>query len=121
MLDVANKTEITVIGKYVNNDTGLTLNVSNRNVNEISNHHYFWKVSDAFYMPYSITHSVNCFSVLHFAQDKLPHELKNEPDKGLTVEFILFLVCLFWGGGENVVDSFHKLVYFACTEVTDKV
>ena len=41
MLDVANKTEITVIGKYVNNDTGLTFNVSNRNVNELSNHHYF--------------------------------------------------------------------------------
>ncbi len=32
-----------VIGKYVNNDTGLTFNVSNRNVTEISNHHYLWK------------------------------------------------------------------------------
>ena len=64
MLDVANKTEITVIGKYVNNDTGLTFNVSNRNVNEISNHHYLWKEPDAFYMPYSITHSVNCFCSL---------------------------------------------------------
>ena len=121
MLDAANKTEITGIGKYVNNDTGLTLNVSNRNVNEISNHHYFWKVSDAFYMPYSITHSVNCFSVLHFAQDKLPHELKNEPDKGLTVQLVLFLVCLLWGGGENVVDVLHKLVHATCTKVTDKI
>ena len=43
MLDAANKTEITIIGKYVNNDTGLTFNISNRNVNEISNHHYLWK------------------------------------------------------------------------------
>lgn len=33
----------TVVGKYENRDTGLTFNVSNRNVTEISNHHYLWR------------------------------------------------------------------------------
>ena len=31
------------MGAYVNPDTGLTINVSNRNVTEISNHHYLFK------------------------------------------------------------------------------
>ena len=32
-----------ILGVYVNPDTGLTINVSNRNVTEISNHHYLFK------------------------------------------------------------------------------
>lgn len=33
----------TIVGQYLNLDTGLSFNVSNRNVTEISNHHYLWK------------------------------------------------------------------------------
>ena len=70
-------------------------------------------------MPHNCVASA--FSILNFAQDKLAHKLKNEPDKGLTVEFILFLVCLFWCSSENVVDALHKLVHATCTKVTNKI
>lgn len=33
----------TILGTYQNDDTGIFVNVSNRNVTEISNHHYFFK------------------------------------------------------------------------------
>ena len=33
----------TILGKYQNDDTGIFVNVSNRNVTEISNHHYLFK------------------------------------------------------------------------------
>ena len=33
----------TILGTYQNDDTGIIVNVSNRNVTEISNHHYFFK------------------------------------------------------------------------------
>ena len=33
----------TILGKYKNDDTGIVVNVSNRNVTEISNHHYLFK------------------------------------------------------------------------------
>lgn len=32
-----------IVGTYINRDTGLSINVSNRNVTEISNHHYLQK------------------------------------------------------------------------------
>ncbi len=43
----------TVLGSYINPDTNLSINVSNRNVTEISNHHYLFKehIQSVAYIP----------------------------------------------------------------------
>ena len=68
--------------------------------------HFELKNVNGILLPHNCVASA--FAVLHFAQDKLAHQFENEPDKCLTVKFILFLVCLFWSSGENVVNAEKK-------------
>lgn len=64
-----------ILGAYVNQDTGLTINVSNRNVTEISNHHYLFKehIQSLSYVPEIIDKAILIGEVENEEKQKHPN------------------------------------------------
>ena len=64
-----------ILGAYVNQDTGLTINVSNRNVTEISNHHYLFKehIQSLAYVPEIIDKAILIGEVENEDKQKHPN------------------------------------------------